>query len=806
MSHIRILNKDDRGRIRIVDQNQPEGRIRVSASSTKLQDIVRLLEGNQTEDGPDKRKVYYNIHRKCVVDRGPGLWSRGVKTYVVTVDKFVKHSARGLKLNVGDGGILETHLECDVMCPDGNERILVGSLAQEGDPAAVLDRLFSDVVHTIQEDRVSDGLQPGIDFFDNRDVWQKRIADDVSSATGLNITVRMFAGQDDLSVINLNDKLSVYVQDCEEDLSLWYEVGMEVRGDRLTEAVVNLERSARLREQISEELRRWIPENYSAHEFCTEQEQIKADCRRVINDVGEAFGRRVGAFRMDLKFGFQLPEPEIVEHSHRCRVQNHRDRVEIRHTILLQLQDVSRWRRSGVTEIAAWVRRTLEEVTQDEMFNVDYVTVVSTFDHVVRPAIRTRLEEEAVAIGFRVKQFSSVANDELKQLQEQGFRLEIDEEFSTQNSRVRVKLNIVARGRIEDLERVEKYVAQGTDLVEEEIKPEIMFVAADVLHETTPEQFYLYFETVPDGSENANSTRQQLSKAISNHLFTKFGARCKVTVKPVDTKLTERFDALLRARGNFNLDVIPTNGTGVHFHISYRIRGVHPKHWHIFQEGGFQIDGKIDVQAEVDDITQFIKDRMSQRVNRTLPANLVHYDSPQGRQQLEDYIFETTEGSPSVIDEVIEHHGLIISISRFERGDAKQDEARRKLTEKQIDHYVNLQQENLDHDIKTLRLLRAKERQFVEDDDMMNADLDVVKEHIEKIEKNGKEKHAELNDEIQPYSIAKTPAPKGALADHFSQSPVERLEIHKEDSAANNDSEFDEGEAPDVQDTNNDGE
>ena len=692
--------------------------------------LQRCPKGERPELSPDIELVPYSVTKQCVLDGREGDEKDAI-AYVVHTEVELEVVAQPLKFS---GRSRKKQLEAPVSarlkCPKGGAKRVVAAFGNSVDPLETLSKLIHNAARNYIANAVLDGNSAVLDLIDNVEVWEENIAESVAEATGLQVVITIDSRADLLKPVAFATAIQVYVHDAEDALTISCEFSLEALQSKRTAALLGGASSARMFEEIAEAIRLYIPNNYGIHEFCTEEGRIKNDLRNLVNATAAPYGRCLGVFKVHLQPVFAMPKLDIVTHRQQLRVKGRDEPIEVEHHILLQIENTAAWRRSGITDVPAWIESVLAEVAQLELFERNYVDVISSFDSDVKDSIRFRVETEAAAAGFRVKQFSSVINDELKRLQDSGFRLDFEEEFATRNSRVPVTLNIVINGKVETREKIEPYLSLGNEDVRDEIRATARNAVAGILHETSPERFYLHFEYGSSG-EYEQSVERELADAIDQRLRIQFGVLCKVNIKQLDTQLTDRFSLLVKSRPEFRVTALPVDGIPLDFRVKFRIAGVHPDHWGTFVDGGRETEGVPDIAAEVADITDFIKDSVSQRLRNTLPMQFLEYRSNQERQILQDVIFKGTDESRGVVDEVAHHHGVMIEVTHFQRDDVDYIMARRQETLEKIELHLSLRRHILDK----LKLLEEQEKALMKLGGTADgAELDEIRKEMRRLE------------------------------------------------------------------------
>jgi hypothetical protein len=400
----------------------------------------------------------------------------------------------------------------------------------------------------------------------------------------------------------------------------------------------------------------------------------------------------------------------------------------------------------------------LSRITQEELFGKDYVEVAVGFkkDYLdaennpktaIEKDIKKKAQVEAEQYGLEVRNYSSVPNIETVILQN-GFSFRVDDEFSTKNSRFKVKLSIVGSGRIEELKDIKDYLHPGQNMIVTHIQPAIKATVEKILHDITPKRFYLQFQQLPNEAGSAGKTmdakgsddpknrsvESQLGEEIVKVLHDTFSVKdCHVTVKQVDTELTERMRALVNARPSFQQEVKPKGGMPIAFHIHYRVVGVVENLWDVF------LQGTKSPEAEIDDITNLIRGTFNELMMHSIDRKYMQYETIEQRVLLERLIF----GDPDVMDDrhaiddvrtaVARHHGLAIEPTSFWRGVTYDELIVIEGTKKELTFLADRQQGELDHLKTILDSLEDQEKELIAKSGPDDTGLKPIRDEINKI-------------------------------------------------------------------------
>ena len=741
---------------------------------TKFDNLVRLLPEREPEPiGINERLVHYNVKRNRVV-ASKGVLSWGIRSYVVVTDRWVDHEARSVTISGGarTGDRLELAVQCRLQCPSGNAERVVESLASATKPEALLDDLIVETVDSLEQElRVKD-RNPVIEFFDVRADWQRQVAESIFHRTGLRADIRLELANDELETITIEQEpYAIFVDDCDDEIRLSYKLVLDVIPEARHEALVNAGREKALQDNLARRIRKYIHDNVRIHRLCADRQGVEADLKRCIGKHVDSHGRIVSNFRCEWDIPFELPRLTVEKHNHLCEIRNWPEKIEIQHTVLLQLSDIALYRRSQIEDLSGWLKRQLEDITQAELFEREYSEIATDFDGELQSLLQDKMESAAREIGVHVEQYSSVSKMAAKKLLEPQELFDSERELATKDSRVQVKLNIVAYGSVPRLEKVKDHLHEGVGRVLGLIEDEAWGVAREVMHQTQPERFYLHFDNViSDRHERHADERpkppveQELRQRIEEHLRVKFDVQARVTVKQADTKLTERFDQLRSARPRLEIVTRPLDGATLKFAISYRVVSVGADQWSVFQAGSWD-----SAEAEIFDISTLIRERVEEALNNVVPMHLVQYRSPEHRERLKEALFDGGgAGSMSTFEAilpfVLRHYGLVIEITSFGRQDGPQEHVQREQTRLLLERKLNDRESRAKHLQGKLDVLRGQELDIMARDSS-DPELDDIRGSIKELEAEltELEQWDRADEHLEPHSLALPPSQDSAF-------------------------------------------
>lgn len=293
----------------------------------------------------------------------------------------------------------------------------------------------------------------------------------------------------------------------------------------------------------------------------------------------------------------------------------------------------------------------------------------------------------------------------------EGFEVTLGEaenwELPTKDSRIRVRLSISLYGKISSFGgKLGDYLKKDEKLIDK-IRNVISNVAQQYIHTISPEKFYMQFEST-DGEYD--SVQTELSRLISDKLNELFNVEVfAVTIRQVNTALTERFQALCAGFGDFELK---DNAENIHYSIQFKVEKVHPSEWPVFQSKNFG-----NPQSEL----KVIGENLCRHMKLFFDTNLSFDFQNVKNHQLNTLIRKLfAEASTRIVKDF----GLVVLLTSMERSMAditSQLKDQRKIEEEKIRAKQEQEKENYISVIKSetnkINALKAQHKRALEAED-----------------------------------------------------------------------------------------
>lgn len=310
---------------------------------------------------------------------------------------------------------------------------------------------------------------------------------------------------------------------------------------------------------------------------------------------------------------------QMIVHNADYRLKN--ATIPINHTLVLLLEDKQKLQMANLENLHVWFETRLFEVTQSTVLEKTYADIVSDIE---LRCLVGKVEAIAFEIGYRVQQLHQIANVEEGKLLD-GFFFDTDNgsgdasilDFSTSDSRIKVRYNFVISGRISRLTgAISPYLKPGVDIVDL-MRNEVLTTARQFLMRRKPEEVYLNMNL---STGEIVEVEKDLASEIQARLAKKFDAiDLEVRVNPLPTDLTQRRDQLLEATPFFEFKNFSGN---IHYRVFYKVLDVIPGGFLNFQKHR----GK-STEIELSEISEHLRIVVEEHLNTYLT---IDFDAVKG--------------------------------------------------------------------------------------------------------------------------------------------------------------------------------
>lgn len=519
------------------------------------------------------------------------------------------------------GGKLVTYYVCDaqnertlaldisvtVSCPAGNEVKVAEALHGEQNPsqifAALLERLVREFIPRGDEGRFIATYETA------RQHLEKHLARRVYDRTGLELLPKIALSAEKSvprEIVVGPIEVGVRLQDYKQEQSLTIEAGLALDEQDYVKAFVFQERQDSPEELFKRHLREYFFQQVTFQQFSRELQypNFKQPLQQTLSAALGQVGRRVSFinFFTDQKNTIKGPS-EFVAVTYNCshNIHGRPQPVVIQNTVQLYCENSVAFMGSGVTDLEAWVKSTLNIILKRHLIGKTYVDLLLRFEP-LEQNIKRELSARAALIGYKVDHLVSIPNlDEIVHLSN-PFILEFDNIFETKLDNFEVQLKFSIKLRIPNLQTIEKYLNQSAN-VKDAIKETVLSETRQCLRNIHPERFYLYFnhpnEAATKESERL-AVKDLLGRRIAESLTGEFGAEIfDLTTRVGRTDLTERYNNLCYVIREFHVSVAPPDPHGAEslsLTGNFEVRGVHSDSdgWQRFSAMRLDLDGLRD--------------------------------------------------------------------------------------------------------------------------------------------------------------------------------------------------------------------
>jgi hypothetical protein len=616
--------------------------------------VIRKVSAD-TKAKPSTEKIVIIDKKKGKALQKKNFWNVDVAYYLVsnTEDASNRAERQGFICTVTDianDRKIALSVSYWVSCEPGNEETVAESLYSDNSPGTELDRKIEKWIAKFTRNDAAK-------FIDGYSVQLAELREFVKSnikqETGLNIDLKLTLDKEEhlkpYSIPHI--QISVHVSDCDDDLDLQLQIELVIDEANKIKAALNYGKELLLVNLIKSEVKRYLLENITLNQFCYE---LKDAVRKgLIKHLDKALidkGRKVGYLSLVSNTVSSIPEELLeIKHDVECIVQGYPEPIFVKNTIQLLPQNIARYKSAQSPNLEAWVKGKLEKIVKPLLLDKRYIDILLKFQPVAQD-IKQQMQNEAKSIGYDVKHIVSIPN--LKPLAlKDGVILKKEGTFATKAANVQVKLETIVNAKIDDLGKIERYLNPQFD-VKDLMEEAIYNATSEVLNNIEPERFYMRFSHHDSELGENRSVEQELVNKIKEELETRFHAQINsITLKLLDTEITERFRELYGTIGRFDFEVPSLKGREVvRFQGDFTVQGIEENSWYTFQAR----------QPKIDDIKRSIEKSIQAKLS-TFASEVLQYRELKDLSAIERIINQWARVS------IIDQFGLKISISHVSR-------------------------------------------------------------------------------------------------------------------------------------------
>lgn len=635
---------------------------------------------------------------------------RNVSYYIVSTQHSSECRLVCPVKDVANNRRIDIQIKFECRCESGNEKILVESLYREPTPWIGLKKAIISWVHDFQRSKSEVGVDFILNYFHLQHELLNRICIKAQQEFGLHLDAHLILKHEDqlkLYTINVSH-FPVRVRGCDDDISIRYDAQLQYDEHNKILAILHYPQLPKLEIVITEEIRQVLLDNFSLNDISFELNQkVQNKIEERLREKLSAFGRTLVYFSLESTAGNLIPEEFTnVEHTVKCKIKEARTPISVEHRVLLSLEDIGKYRASRISSLEDWVKNKLNTISQNILFDKNYVDLLIDFqpDEIKQP-----MEEAAATIGYKIKHLAAIPDLEPLKLKD-GFKVENEGTFVTQDPRVAVKLQIIVRGVIRDLRDIEQYLNPQVNILNK-IKQTVHEVTEELIHDIDPQHFYTRFYYSDDQAKP--SVQKELKTRITQKLENAYCAsEISVTPKQLGSKIAERFLELQKGFHSFKVEIFPLReggyGEPVKFIIYYKIKMVSEDGWYTFQSNDYQT-----CEEEVNNISRILEEDIKTKFETTSIRH-IKYSDREIRNILEEEVRLSAEKIVSAFGLVVEIVTLRRMPTSSEEGIKEDLRSRRRIAEDTREtEYKMAQLTNKDH-LTQLEQLFRKRLEFVD--------------------------------------------------------------------------------------------
>jgi hypothetical protein len=715
----------------------------------ELDNVIRLVknpdEGKNNLHGGKIIRLNFNkgeiLYKKKLLD-----FNRDIRYYWVSTYNRAENAAECSVKDFSTGNAIIVKIKYEVNCPPGNEEKVVLALYKGSHPGAALNELIEGWVFDFTDAIKRKGGNPVLDYFNYSQDLKEALRERVSRCVGLNsdflLTLKY---EDELKTSTINSNyFSVRVKDCDEELNLKFETGLAVNQKSKIYAILNYTRFPEIEGLFTECIQKFVLEHISLHDFIYNLNgSVKEKLTGILNDTLLEKGRQIAWINFETSIASTFPpQTKKIHHQVECDIKSHACKIKIHHKLLIQLEDLGKYKATKISKeqdkdskdkaIDDLVREKLDIFTQNILFDKTYVDILLDFEQEedrqeILTKIKKDMQDYLESIGYSVKHLMVEPNEEPLIWKRDGFLVEVkDEDYPTQDSRVNVRLAVVARGKLKDLRKIAKYIIPTND-IKENMKRVIREEIQKQMHEVDPEEYYM-----PINFTDREPVVERLRRIVKEKLgATFFAEEVFVTIKPVENDLVDRLQKLKEGNPHlFEIKVLPQLDSGhteeVGFEVEFVILTVNKDGWQPFLSKKFD-----SPQEEIEKIKQTLTLDLTEKF-QDVPAHILLGNDVEMKKKLK----EKARDSHSKIAAVF---GLDIFISLIKRKATKLEEANLAVRYEQIELQKEKEKDMIkkakDADLRDLYFLRQKKSELIDPDCPDGEALKEVNQRISEIMK-----------------------------------------------------------------------
>ena len=668
----------------------------------------------------DKQLVVVDVKNMVVLPRIPKFNPiKVVKTYLVDPEQIVEVSGievsvrdfekdQNIKLDISYQALLA---ESEPGKPKSYETLALVTAKEVNSEIAVRKKLE----HWIKKFSLS---KPNFlsEFNHILPELKQNIEKQAKEKLGLNLKPKIRIKVDDLPIESYeNETLRVFTADSGEKILLTYNAEIYVfpkDHKKYSLAVAKLEAKSERKEIIERSIKKIMLEEKIQHVFDNRiRETICNKITQRVNIALENHGREV------IKLQIKVHDDDILitnrdeeisfPYSH--KIEEYPDPILIQTRVNMKLVDLGKLRNSEITIIRDWVEEKLISLIKSKLFFATYIDLVLKFND-YQKSIIDEYKREAELMGYQVQML--IVKPQLPEIEyaEEGFQIITQEkDYATKDPDIPVRIQAIINGRISNLNEIKNLINAKVDLKDRIIKMAEKEIS-NLVHQKAPSEAILEFSEVIE---------RPVSEEISAILREKFAIddfSLSVTIKQADNKLRKRFKDLSKGINSFNIQIKPKYEAGksevFDYILTYKIRGVHPSFWYVFQN-----NERSSIEEELADVESIFSE---------VVKSILEIKPDDVRKALENGITKVFESTGLLVEPVSFRSESTIAAETGRKVYQEKMEARQLIELESFKDQLNQKREQINQLEKKLALI-------LKDEEADQEEIDTLKERIEKL-------------------------------------------------------------------------
>lgn len=716
----------------------------------ELDNVIRLVKDAEVNTGDlhGGKVIRLDANKDEILYKRVFItFNRNIRYYWVSTYNRAESSTECPVKDFSTDKSIVIKMKYEASCPPGNEEKAVLALYKGSNPGATLNDLLNSWVRDFTDDIRRSKNRPVLDFYNYYRELKGTLVEKAARYTGLAIDFLMTLKHEDQlkpeKIASAN--FPVRIDECEGELNLKYDAGVAVDPKRKIDAILNYDRLHELEKLITRSIQEYVLAHIPLHDFIYHlKDSVKQRLTDMLNDVLQDHGRKIAWLNLDADEAKQPgPETQNIHHMVKCDIKSQDYTIDIHHKLLVQLEDYGKYKKyqtesRSTDDLEKLIKIKLNDITQGVLYDKTYVDILLDFEkeednQVILKDIKRDMQQFLISIGYSVKHLMVEPDVEIFVLKRDGFHLVVPEQdYSTRDTRVKIRFEVVARGRLKELKKIQRYIVPNKD-VKKEMIDVISNVVQAKMHEIEPEEFYM-----PDNFPGCELVEGRLRNAIIGKLEEVFYTEdVFVTIKPAENDLIERFQKLKQDSPYlFDIEIFSQLGGGhkekVLYDIEFYIVNVHKHGWQPFLLRKYGSHEE-EVAKIIETLGRDIKDKF-----QSLPAYVLLGNDMEVKRQL----VSTARLSHSKIAVMF---GLDIEITLVTRRETELEKANYEVRMEQIEQQKEKEKKMIEivteADLDDLQKLRDKKSELIDPDCPDDDALQEVDQRITDL--IGKSAHAE---------------------------------------------------------------